>query len=170
MRRKNQDEDRSGDTGLGSIFRGLGGFLDLVSNLVEKGGGELSRSGQVGDDKKGVKAVYGFTFRVGGEGQPSVERFGNVKDDAGGPIVDEVREPMVDVFDEGDHLLLIAELPGVSASDIKFEVKQDILDLNAHNQERKYHKEVLLSSAVTTAGATRSYRNGILELKLPKEK
>ena len=170
MGRKSQDEDRSGEMGLGSIFRGLGGFMDLVSNLVEKGGGELSRSGQVGDEKKGIKAVYGFTVRVGGEGKPSVERFGNVLDDAEGPIVEEVREPMVDVFDEGDHLLLIAELPGVSASDIKFEVKQDILDLTAHNQERKYQKEVLLSSAVTTAGATQSYRNGILELKLPKEK
>ncbi len=170
MGRKRQPETGSGDVGFGGMFRSLGGFLDLLSNLTEQGGKEFTRSGEVGDDKKGVKAVYGFSVRVGGGGKPLVERFGNVKDDGRSAVVEEAREPMVDVFDEGDHLLLVAELPGVDVGDIRFEIKDDVLSLSAVRGERKYRKEVLLPVAVLTAGATPSYRNGVFELKLTKAK
>ncbi|MDD5309890.1 MAG: Hsp20/alpha crystallin family protein [Deltaproteobacteria bacterium] len=173
MGRKRQPQAGADDVGPGSMFRSFGGFLDLLSNLsnlAEQGGGELSRSGEVGDDKKGVKAVYGFSVRVGGAGKPLVEKFGNVKDDGCGAVVEEAREPMVDVFDEGDHLLLVAELPGVDVGDIRFEIKDDVLTLNAARGERKYRKEVLLPAAVLVAGVTPSHRNGVFELKLPKAK
>jgi HSP20 family protein len=152
------------------MFRSLGGFLDLLSNLAEQGEGELRRSGEVGGDKKGLKAVYGFSVRVGGGGKPLVEQFGNVKDDGHGAVVEEAREPMVDVFDEGDHLLLVAELPGVDASDIRFEMKDGILTLSAARGERKYRKEVLLPGSVLAERATSSYRNGVFEIKVPKGK
>ena len=170
MGRKREPVTGAGDVGLGSMFRGLGGFLDLLSDIAQKGEGELNRSGEVGDDKKGVKAVYGFSVRVGGGGKPLVETFGNVKDNDGRPVVEETREPMVDVFDEGDHLILIAELPGVEVNDIRFEIKDDVLSLSATRGDRKYRKEVLLPTAVLTKGAAPSYRNGVFELKLPKAK
>jgi HSP20 family protein len=152
------------------MFRSLGGFLDLLSNLGEQGEGEFTRSGELGGDKRGVKAVYGFSVRVGGGGKPVIEKFGNVKDkdDGQGPVVEEAHEPMVDVFDEGDHLLVVAELPGVDAADIHFEVKEDVLNLRATRGDRKYRKEVLLSSVVRAQDAAPSYRNGVFELKLPK--
>lgn len=166
-------EPGSGDVGLGGMFRSLGGFLDLLSNLAEKAeseGGEFKRSGELGEEKKGVKAVYGFSVRVGGGGKPLIEKFGNIKDDGRGPVVEEAREPMVDLFDEEDHLLVVAELPGVDANDIRFEVKEDVLNLTASRGERKYRKEVLLTSDVRAAEATSSYRNGVFEIKLPKAK
>jgi len=150
------------------MFRSLGGFLDLLSTLSEQGDGEITRSGEINDDKKGVKAVYGFSVRVGGGGKPHVEAFGNVKDDGRGAVVEETREPIVDVFDEGDHLLLVVELPGVDAEDIRFEVEDDVLSLSASRGERKYRKEVLLPAPVVTQGASPSYRNGVFELKLTK--
>jgi HSP20 family protein len=170
MARKPDPEPGPSDVSLGGVFRSLGGFLDLLSNLSEQGDQEIKRSGELGDDKKGVKAVYGFSVRMGGGGKPTIEKFGNVKDkdDGQGPIVEEAREPMVDLFDEGDHLLLVAELPGVDAHDIRFEVKEDVLSLTATRGERKYRKEVLLSSAVRAPAATSSYRNGVFEIKLPK--
>ena len=172
MGRKRRSEPGSGDVGLGGMFRSLGGFLDLLSSLAEEGGGELARSGELGDEKKGVKAVYGFSVRVGGGGKPRIEKFGNVtvKDDGRGPVVEEAREPMVDLFDEGDHLRVVAELPGVGADDIRFEVKEDVLDLCATRGDRKYRKEVLLPAAVRAPAATSSYRNGVFEIKLPKAK
>jgi HSP20 family protein len=170
MTTKRKNATDVGDVGLGGMFKSLGGFLELLSNLAEQEGGEFTRSGEAGDEKKGVKAVYGFSVRVGGGGKPTIERFGNVNVQEGGrgPVVEEVREPLVDEFDEGRHLLVVAELPGVDAMDIRFEVKEDVLTLSAKHGDRKYHKELLLSTAVHAEGATSSFRNGIFELKLPK--
>jgi len=75
---------------------------------------------------------------------------------------------MVDVFDETDHLLVVAELPGVAEKDIHFEVKGDVLHISAAHGDRKYQKEVLLPAAVNEKGATSSYRHGVFELKLTK--
>ena len=166
-------ESSSGDVKLGGIFRSLGGFVDLLSNLsnlAEENGGTFSRTGELGDDKKGVKAVYGFSVKMGAGGKPLVEQFGNVKDDGNGAVVEETREPLVDVFDEGDHLLVLAELPGVEAGDIHYEIEDDVLSLSAARGERKYQKEVVLPVAVNAKGATSSHRNGMFELNLPKAK
>ena len=75
---------------------------------------------------------------------------------------------MVDVFDEKDHILVIAELPGVSEEEIKIDVEGDILKLTASNKDRKYAKEVLLPAKVKREGMKSIYRNGILEITLPK--
>jgi len=158
-----------GDVGLGGMFKSLGGFLELLSDLAEKGGGEFTRNGELGEDKKGVKAVYGFSVRVGAAGKPQIENFGNVRSDRdGSPVVEEAREPMVDVFDESDHLLVVAELPGVAEKEVHFEVKGDVLHLSAAHGDRKYAKELLLPAAVDGAKATSSYRHGVFELRLPK--
>jgi len=172
MAAKKKSESGSGDVNkMGGVFRSFGGFMDLLSNLsdlAQEGGGELSRSGEIKDDKQGVKAVYGFSVKVGLGGKPVVEQFGNVKDDGHGAVVEETREPLVDIFDEGDHLLVLAELPGVDADDITFEVEDDVLSLSAARGERKYQKEVVLPVAVLAKGATSSHRNGVFELTLRK--
>ncbi|MBI4704459.1 MAG: Hsp20/alpha crystallin family protein [Deltaproteobacteria bacterium] len=162
----NRGSEGSGELGLGGMLRSLGGFVELLSDLAERGG-ELRRSGEIGEDDKGVKAVWGFTVRAGGAG-PRVERFGNVKEGGLGPTVEETREPMVDVFDEEGHLLVVAELPGVEAADIHHDVNGDVLVVWATRGERKYRKEVLLPCAVAARGAAASHRNGVFELKLPK--
>jgi len=156
--------------GLGGMLRGLGGFVDLISKLAEQGGGEIKRSGEIGGDGKGVRAVYGFSVRLGGAGTPVVEEFGNVRHGEQGPVVEEVREPMVDVFDEGDRLSLVAELPGVGAGDVKYEVHGDVVSLSATHGDRRYRKEILLPSPAVSEGATSSYRNGVFELSLAKVK
>lgn len=168
MQSKRRSESGSGDVGLGGVFRSLGGFLDLLSNLSEQEGGEITRTGEINDDKKGVKAVYGFSVKLGGGGKPFVEQFGNIKDDGTGAVVEEAREPIVDIFDESDHLLVVAELPGVDSGDIQFEITEDVLTLSAIHKDRKYRKEVLLPAAVKSVEASPSYRNGVFELKLPK--
>jgi HSP20 family protein len=83
-------------------------------------------------------------------------------------VVEEIREPIVDVFDEKDHILVIVELPGVTEENIKINLEGDILKLSAENKERKYAKEVLLPAQVKKESMKSSYKNGMLELKLEK--
>jgi HSP20 family protein len=158
------------DLGLGGLFKGLGGFLDLLSEAVETGESEVTRSGEfrvkgLGDQARGV---YGLTIRTGVGGMPKVEHFGNIRTTEEGPVVAEVREPLVDTFDEGQEIVIVAELPGVAEEDIHIEVQDDILSLETIG-ERKYAKEILLAEAVDAATLQKTYKNGILELRLKKE-
>ena len=157
------------DLGLGGVFKGIGSFIDLASKLSEMAPDGVVEETQIGDDK-GVKAVYGFSVKMGGGGQPTVQQFGNIKEEAEGPVVDDVREPMVDTFDEGDFILVVAEMPGVDESDVKYEIKGDILIISGKTGDRKYYKESLLSASIDEDRTSVSSNNGILEIKLWKAK
>jgi HSP20 family protein len=126
-----------GKISFGGLFKGLGNLIDLTSKLSEEG---YRRRGEIRGLPRGAKGVYGFSIRTLA-GKPVIESFGNIRETAKGPVVEEVREPMVDVFDEKDRILVIAELPGVSENEIKIEVAGDILNLAASDRDRKYAKE-----------------------------
>lgn len=180
--------------GLGGIFRGLGTLLDLASELAQKAeqfqtevktkepagpvGGPRglhgikteTRAGSVGGPR-GLHAVYGFSIRLGGEGRPIIESFGNIREKEGkGPVVDETREPITDLLDEGDHFLVVAELPGTEERDVRWQLKDDILIISSESGDRKYYKELLLPAAVEEKRIESSCKNGVLQLKLWKAK
>ncbi|WAM28239.1 archaeal heat shock protein Hsp20 [Myxococcus sp. NMCA1] len=157
-----------------------GGFLEGITTLVTKlaelaeKGEQLQRSGEFGASDKGHRGVYGFNVRIGGgaPGQPSgiprVEPFGNIRQDhqTGKAVVHPIREPLVDVFEEGPDVLVVAELPGVDRKDITLELREDILTLHAEHEALKYHKEVLLPRRFTRRQMHTSCRNGVLEIRL----
>ena len=156
--------------GLGGIFGGIGKLMDSVAKMAEEGKSEISEGGEIKYLGDKVKGVYGFTVRTLAGGEAKVEPFGNIKKTPKGPVVEEVREPIVDIFDEDNHILVIAELPGVEESDIKIDIKGDILTLSAERGEKKYSKEVLLPSKVDETSPISSYKNGILKIKLERIK
>ncbi|MDO9349225.1 MAG: archaeal heat shock protein Hsp20 [Anaerolineales bacterium] len=161
--------EASFDLGFGGLFKGLGDFVDLLSEMVEKGEEQVTRTGEfkvkgLGDKARGV---YGFSVHTGIGGIPRVERFGNIRATEEGPEVAEVREPLVDVFDEEREMLVVAELPGVGEEEIRVEIQDDVLSLETTG-EHKYAKEILLSAPVDAANMQKSYKNGILELRLKK--
>jgi len=158
------------ELGLGGLFKGLGSMFDLVSKMAKEGKEEYSRTGEAEVLGGKGKAVYGFSVKMGLGGKPVIEQFGNIQATDKGAVVAEVREPLVDVLDEGERLLVIAELPGVQAKDIQVKIKDDILELTAESGDRKYSKEVLLPSPVNADTMEHSYKNGILEIKLIKKR
>jgi len=154
----------------------LEGYSKVLPNLVEKlgelaeKGEQLSKSGEIKWKGKGedLKGVMGFSVKMGlgGEGV-KVEPFGNIRKDeqTGEPVVQEIREPVVDIFEEEDHTLVLAEMPGISAEDVRIEVKDDLLSIYAEKREKKYSKEVLLPKAYLREKMLVSCNNGILEIK-----
>jgi HSP20 family protein len=80
------------------------------------------------------------------------------------------REPMVDVFEDGDFVNVMAELPGIEESKVELEVENDLLTIRADTSARKYYKEVKLPTSVKKNPAESKFRNGILEIKLVKAK
>jgi len=160
--------------GLGGLFGGLVTLIEKASALAEKGeelkkSGEFRVTGLPGQAGKDAKGVYGFTIRTLADGKRKVQTFGNIKKTPAGPVVEEVREPIVDVFDEGDSMKIIAELPGISTSDVKTEVNGDILTVSAAGKGRKYTKEIHLPVQVDEGKVSTSYENGVLEITLVKK-
>lgn len=170
--KKGEKEGIEFDFGLGKVkfgglFKGIGDLIDLASKLSEQAG-EIKKVGEIKGLPKRAKGVYGFSVRTLVGGKPLIETFGNIKKTPKGPVVEEVREPIVDVFDEKEHILVIAELPGISEENIKIDIEGDILKLSAEDKDKKYAKEVLLPSKVRKETMKSSYKNGILEIKLEK--
>ena len=158
---------RPGGEGVGGLLRGLGDLITLAERLAEQG--EQTTTGEREfTSPGGARGVYGFSVRTGIGGTPTVERFGNVRDTTEGPVVSDTREPLVDVFDEGEEIVVVAEVPGVQEKDIHLEVNGDVLALSATGPKRKYEKEILLPAAVDPEGYRRSYQNGYLELRFTK--
>lgn len=157
------------DFGFGSLFKGLGDFVGVLGKLVEAGEQKVERTGEFKVKGLGDKAhgVYGVSVRVGIGGEPHIERFGNIRSTREGPEVVDVREPLIDVFDEDTEIVVVAELPGVKEEAIDLEVRGDVLALSSSG-ERRYAKEVLLPSPVDPASLRRSFKNGLLELRLKK--
>ncbi len=188
-KKNKKDEEREGldiDFGigklsLGGIFKGIEKLVDLAADLKEAGG-EIKKEGEIDLShlKEGMKGVFGFSVKTAVGGKPIVEPFGNIKKTPKGPTVEEEREPITDVFDEKEEIVIMAEMPGISEEDIKLdfpaaagsrqgrEKGEDILDITAQSGERKYHKEVLLPAKIKSETLQSSYKNGILEVRMKK--
>ncbi|HWO99051.1 MAG TPA: Hsp20/alpha crystallin family protein [Methylococcus sp.] len=150
------------------ILSGLTSLIDKLNELA-KTGKELRESGEFGGGKgdQRWRGVFGVRVRTLGGEEPSVEPFGNLHRDReqGYTVTPEVLEPMVDVFEEADHTLVIAEVPGVSLEDVQVDLKDDILTIDAARGNKKYHKELLLPRAYAREKLQLTCNNGILEIK-----
>jgi len=156
-------------TGFGGIVEGFTDLVEKLGELAEKGE-QLSKSGEIKWKGKGedLNGVMGFSVKMGLGGKGvKVEPFGNIRKDerTGEPVVQEIREPVVDVFEEEDHTLVVAEMPGISAEDIRLDVKDDLLSIYAEKGEKKYRKEVLLPRSYPREKMLISCRNGVLEIR-----
>jgi HSP20 family protein len=174
---KNKDGGPDIDFGIGKLsfgglFDGIGKLVDLAAKL-EAAKGEIKKEGKINfgglkKDGKPLTGVFGFSIKTATGGESVVEPFGNIKKTPEGPVVEEEREPLTDVFDEKTEIVIMAEMPGVSKADIKLDLKGDILEISAKDGNRNYRKEILLPQKVKSGNLTSSYNNGILEVRIKK--
>ncbi|KPV61574.1 MAG: Small heat shock protein HSP16.5 [Candidatus Bathyarchaeota archaeon BA1] len=123
--------------------------------------------------------VYGYSMTIGPDGKPRIREFGNVKPTLKPepfgitrPSFDvrEEREPLVDVMSTNGEVKVIAELPGVKKEDIKLHGTESTLTISVDTPQRKYFKEVELPAKVNAKEAKTAYKNGVLEVTVPKVK
>jgi HSP20 family protein len=171
IKKHNEKASEGGfELGMGGMLKGFGDLIDKLGELA-KTGEQMSRTGEIHGAGKEVKGIYGVTVKVGlGDGRPTVEPFGNIRQDreSGHTVVQEVREPVVDVFEEEDHVLVVAEMPGVSKEDVHITVEDDLLTFTAERGDKKYRKEVLLPASCAKAKIEVACNNGVVEIKCKK--
>jgi len=159
----------------------LGGFLGKLGSVLEKlvdlaeAGQNLSRTGEIkGLDPQGkLRGVYGFSIKTGignqGEREVKIEPFGNIhRESSGDTVMEDVREPLVDVYEEEDHVLVLAEIPGVSKKDVQLELSGGHLTIRAQRGEKHYRKEVALPESFPEQNMRWECTNGILKIRLER--
>lgn len=99
-------------------------------------------------------------------------------------------EPAIDVFERGSEVVVTAELPGTRKEDISIKVLDDGMNLQVQQKERKEEKQedkrrgfysfssssrfegysrfIPFRSQVNAKAAKATYKNGVLEVRLPK--
>lgn len=120
--------------------------------------------------------VGGFQVKVGPDGKPTFNTFGNkpsVKPNAQGgsipSIVSDEREPLTDVIDEGKHIAITIEIPGVARDDIDLNMNETELEISVDTEKRKYHKSIKLPARVDPTTTKATYNNGILDVTVAKK-
>jgi hypothetical protein len=80
-------------------------------------------------------------------------------------------EPPFDIFDEGEAITVIADVPGVSMDDLELKVEGSAFSLSTRpTAHRSYRKELRLEAEVEPASLHSTCNNGVLEVRLRKRK
>lgn len=93
--------------------------------------------------------------------------------------------PAIDIYDEKDELIVKADLPGLTKDDIEVTIEGNILTLKGekkHEEKTKekdyvreerfygaFHRAIALPTSVDADKVKAAYKNGVLELTLPKK-
>lgn len=167
-----------------SAMLGMGGFLDGVSNLIGKFG-ELAEKGEtlrksMGDAETSAKPIRtsgGFTVRFGGlkpdDGESeSVKPMNAASRTASAPKsststpVPKERVANVELFEEADHLLLLAEMPGVASDDVSLDFEDKKLSIAGSSKTALFKAQVHLPRIYTAEQVAISANNGVVEIRL----
>jgi len=153
---------------LREFFSELGGLLESFAKVLESGKPEVRREGEIKDfgGIKGANVAYTFSLKTLVNDEPTIKGFRNTHGHLRKPLGG--MEPLIDIFDEGTHFTVVAELPGAKEEDIKLSVEGSLLKISADTSAGEYRKEALLPAPVKTDLIEASYKNSVLEVKLEK--
>jgi HSP20 family molecular chaperone IbpA len=133
-------EDTPGDS-----FRKLQEFLEqMIRESMEQG--------------NFMAQPVGFTIVIRGGGPFPSGQFGPVPENGG------ALEPLIEVHEEEGEILVLAELPGVTGDQVKFDLEGGALRITASDGARKFMGRAELPP-VDPDSLRASCRNGVLEVR-----
>lgn len=77
-------------------------------------------------------------------------------------------EPLIDVFEEKDEVVVVAEFAGFGNEDMRINVKNQRLTLSAETSDQKFYKSLNLPTRVISNPISTRYKNGVLEIRFRK--
>ncbi|SNB45348.1 HSP20 family protein [Geobacter sp. DSM 9736] len=97
---------------------------------------------------------------------------------------EQVHAPHVDVFEEGNSVVVKAEVPGISKEEIDVTFKENVLTISGEKKkeekvenkdyyqlERSYgsfSRSIFLPTEVKTEEASATFKDGVLEIRIPR--
>lgn len=158
-----------GKLGLGGLIKALGkspAFQERLKAIDEEVERRLREEPLKRVDEERGRRPYtrsSFSVRTLADREPVVKREEGVRR----MKREAIKEPTVDIFEEEDHIKVIAELPGVEEKDIKLHIEGDRLTIATDVPHHRYRQEVTLPYPPKGDPKT-SYKNGILEVRFER--
>lgn len=166
--------DLSGMLGLGGIFEGVSNLINKFGELAEKGESLRTAVNQSETSTgKKITTSYGVNvqFGLGKDKDKDLNVSHMTKPFQSAPTspppsVPRIREPHVEIFDEGDHVLVIAEMPGVSSEDVNLAFLDRNLHIHGVSKVAEFKKELPLPGDFGPEQVFITANNGVVEIRL----
>jgi len=160
------------------LLNGLWEFLKGIEELQNKG---LEKSNQEEfSTPSGGRGIFDYNIKVGSlkkdnlsirplKGKGKTINLDNVEKES---LMDSVeKDALIDVFDKGNHILIVVELPYIQEKDLNFKVIKNVLKINAKTSKGSIEKEIKIPKGSKVDKIEKvSMKNNILEIKLKKKK
>lgn len=156
--------------GLGGLIRGLErseAFHERLAEIDEEVEARLRGApawGDLGEAWRGRRRPPGALSRGRPASRPSGQRRARAR---GRGKERHPREVVADVFEEADHLRVVAEMPGAKEDTIRVDLQGDRLFISARSPQREYQQSIPLPGSPKSVLET-SYKNGVLEVRLAR--
>jgi HSP20 family protein len=151
------------------LFGELKAFVETLKSASENGA-SVERTLRFGSSEGETGGVMGVRVQtgIGGITETVRERVEAVQSE---PEEDpsEVRRPAVDVYEEDQHVRVVAEMPGVGKDDLAVTVEDGALVLSAETDRHRYWRAVSLPEPVASDEYTLRVQNGLVELDFARD-
>lgn len=77
-------------------------------------------------------------------------------------------KPLIDIFQESNFVIVVAEITGFNRDTLKIHVKDQKITLSAKSKDRRYYKSLNLPKVVIPDVMYTKFKNGVVEIKLRK--
>lgn len=141
--------------------------LEKLGNLIDE---TMQKSLDASSEKTPGRRnrIQGFSIKIGPDGKPRIQEFTSRQPRRDETEISDDGEPLVDLIEDGETLVVLAALPGLKKDDIDLRITESCLTLSVDTDEFEWYNEFKLPTKVDPNSACASYKNGVLEVKAKK--
>lgn len=146
------------------IYNELERLGELIDDTMNKAFDESSKNSSAKWNRSN-----GFSIKFGSNGKPRIGENNHHQTWDEEESLDE-QDPLIDLIDDGEILIVLVALPGVEKEAIDLRVTENCLTFSVDGSDFEWYDELKLPERVNPKLACASYKNGVLEIKLSKLK
>lgn len=141
--------------------------LDKLGEMIDE---TMHKAFEDGSKNSSVRPnrVQGFSMKIGPDGRPGKREINGSQPVQAEPELSDDLEPLVDLIEEGNQIIVLVSLPGVGKENIDLRVTENCLIVSIDTDEFEWYDEFKLPTKVKTKSARASYKNGVLKVRLEK--
>jgi HSP20 family protein len=151
------------DPSFDDIYDELERLGDLIDETMQKAFDSPSK-----DTPTKRNRFKGFSVKIGPDGKPRIRELSNRQPRQAESEVSDYPEPLVDIIEKGETVVVLVALPGVDKDDIDLRLTGDTLTFSVDAADFEWCDELKLPARVNPKSARASYKNGVLEIKVKK--